>query len=157
MAKNNNALMRLLINSPQIRQHSGHTLRFLTLLISPCRNNNHTDKKTGGWTEIDQQTDRGDQTCEAPGKMLCLGEVLQCGTSQHIHIKHQEDFYNNSLLSSPISHTHTPLFLSLSLSHSLANLSAAAPRLPPFVFLSHLSPFIRGGRRQISAFLYILR
>lgn len=34
--------------------------------------------------------------------MLRLGEVLQCGTSQHFHIRHEEDFHSSSLPSSVI-------------------------------------------------------
>lgn len=70
--------------------------------------------------------------------MLRLGEVLQCGTSQHFHIRHEEDFHSSSLPSSVIL---------LSLFHSFADLSAA----PPFCygFLPHLS-----GRRQKPTFFF---
>lgn len=30
--------------------------------------------------------------------MLCLGEVLQCGTSQDIQINHKQHFYHNTLV-----------------------------------------------------------
>lgn len=76
--------------------------------------------------------------------MLRLGEVLQRGTSQHIHIEHQEDFYNNSLLSS----LSLLLTLFLSVFHSLANFSAATPCLPPFCF-SVTSVPVYQGRKQI--------
>lgn len=64
-------------------------------------------------------------------EMLCLGEVLQCGTSQHIHIKHQEDFYSNSVPSS-LS------FLSVSLRHckSFCNHSLTATFCFPVISFS---------------------
>lgn len=93
-------------------------------------------------TEIDQETDRGEHV-KPQGDVVSRWGFY---TMEH----HNTSISNIKRVSTTT--LFCPLFFSFH--HSFANLSAATPCLPHFVVLSHQLPFIRGGRRQMSAFLY---